>query len=353
MRITEAWRRVSTSTDTHPGYWLSRMIGWVRRRDAKGNASTIDWAQCEANKKGALEQACRAINAPGRQALARCALARRQAWLAPLERAGRARRLHLVARTEAILWLASPSPLEVGLALHHLYGFPVLPGTALKGLALRVACAQDAGEARARYGTTDHAGSVAMLDGLPVEPWSVGLDVMTPHFGEWYRSRRPPDDTESPVPVNFLVIGAGSTFEVALVGRGPGRPGHLDAATGDLERGLDELGLGAKTAAGYGVFAVQGRPPLEAAPPRGASGGAGPAPSRSHQASATAAQIDSLKRPEVRGRLRAVLDAIDRCAEGERAALRVALRGRLAALGISEKELRELAKLDTRLPGPA
>jgi CRISPR-associated protein Cmr6 len=332
------------------------MIGWAPKKDEKEapHPPPGDWTGREPDKRPALAQACQAINAEARQTLARQVLARRHRWLAPLERDGRARRLRLVARTDAVLWLASPSPLEVGLALHHVYGFPILPGSALKGLALRVARARGVEAIDRRYGTTDRAGAVAFLDGLPVERWSVGLDVMTPHFGKWYRDGRAPDDTESPVPVNFLSIARDSAFEVALVARHPEGSRELEAAASDLEQGLDDLGLGAKTAAGYGVFAVKTCPPLAPSASDRASHAARPAePRRSAQASATLAQIGSLMRSEVKGRLAGILETIDRCPEGERPELRARLRQHLRELGLKDAEVRELETRHPRLREPA
>ncbi|MDR7491957.1 MAG: type III-B CRISPR module RAMP protein Cmr6 [Armatimonadota bacterium] len=291
------------------------------------------------------------MEAQARRDLARRVLERRGAWLAMRERAGTARRLRLTARTDAVLWLASPGPLEVGLALHHLYGFPVLPGSGLKGLAGRVAReVREPAVAEARYGGPDGAGPVAFLDGLPTGEWKVQRDVMTPHFMRWYSEESGvlPDDTESPIPIGFLAIGAGSCFEVALVARRLGDAAHLDGIVEDLRIGLEELGLGAKTAAGYGVFALE----VAAGVARGAPGPP-PTPARSAAADAVAAQIAALRRHEVRGRLAALVAEIERCSEHEREALAGILRQQLVALGLAGPELRDLQARYPILRGPS
>jgi CRISPR-associated protein Cmr6 len=358
-RLVEAWRRAGQSLATHPEYWLTSMVPWTPR-DASGQppAGPEAWCQRDADKKGAIRRAAYAINDAERCRLAEAALARRRGWLAPLERQGRARRLRLVATTDAVTWLASPGPLEVGLALHHVYGFPVLPGSSLKGVALRAAQVREAGSAGARYGTSESgAAAVTILDGFPAESWTVELDVMTPHFGGWYRGEGPPDDTESPVPVNFLVLRRRSVFEIALVARGPRDAAQLDGAVEDLRTGLDELGLGAKTAAGYGVFTVEPCPPsggrAGAAGEPAATGPAAVAPARSAQTSAMLAQIASLRRNEVRGRLGGLLGTIAACPEDERAELVDALRRRLRELGLKDAELRELEKQHPGLRQPS
>lgn len=326
-RASEAWQRVSVDSGTHPVYWLSRMVKWKPKNGTP-------WG--DADKKAALDEARRAIDARARHELAVRVLARRRAWLKPRE--CQARCLRLTARTDAVLWLASPGPLEVGLALHHLYGFPVLPGSALKGLARRVA-RQVHGEAvaAARYGREDEGGPVTFLDGLPLGTWKVQLDVMTPHYGGWYREGRLPDDTESPIPVQFLVIGAESAFEAWLLARHPEDAMHLDGIVEDLRAGLDELGLGAKTAAGYGVFELQAvEAPSEVQPPASLR-----APSQSAEAQAVASQIAALRAHEARGRLAAIVNAIERCPAPERGALASRLRARLAELGFKPRDLRD------------
>lgn len=342
QRVHAAWDAVRPDSGTHPVYWLARMVRW-RPKDGR------PWG--EADKTGALDASRAAMEAQARRDLARRVLERRGAWLAMRERAGTARRLRLTARTDAVLWLASPGPLEVGLALHHLYGFPVLPGSGLKGLAGRVAReVREPAVAEARYGGPDGAGPVAFLDGLPTGEWKVQRDVMTPHFMRWYSEESGvlPDDTESPIPIGFLAIGAGSCFEVALVARRLGDAAHLDGIVEDLRIGLEELGLGAKTAAGYGVFALE----VAAGVARGAPGPP-PTPARSAAADAVAAQIAALRRHEVRGRLAALVAEIERCSEHEREALAGILRQQLVALGLAGPELRDLQARYPILRGPS
>jgi hypothetical protein len=70
-----------------------------------------------------------------------------------------------------------------------------------------------------------------------------------------------------------------------------------------------------------------------------------------------AAQIQSLRRQDVRGRLRDLLDQIERCPVAERRELLERLHQRLETLGLPDKERRELEKRHPRLraapDGPA
>jgi CRISPR/Cas system CMR subunit Cmr6 (Cas7 group RAMP superfamily) len=186
---------------------------------------------------------------------ARHSLARRQCWLAPWEHAGCVRHIRIQALTDVIVNLVSPSPLELALALHTHYGFPILPASGLKGLARSV---HDKDFVAYGDEQQEAVGTVAILDGWPIK-FQVSLDMMTPHYPKWYggESGSLPDDTESPVPIPFLSIRSGALFEVTLIARDARRAQEdLGVVTNDLCLGLRERGLGAKTAAGYGVFEI-------------------------------------------------------------------------------------------------
>ncbi len=160
------------------------------------------------------------------------------------------------ARGRLVVGLGEESVLEVGIALDHTWGVPVLPASALKGLAAAAArhlVEDDAwrgdGESyRTLFGSTDEQGAVAFLDGW-WEPKDrpLHLDVMTVHHAQYYmKGDVPPSDTDSPNPVSF--VSATGVFQVAV----EGPPDWCEAALELLKLGLDELGIGAKTNAGYG-----------------------------------------------------------------------------------------------------
>ncbi len=102
-------------------------------------------------------------------------------------------------------------------------------------------------------------GRLIFFDAIPVaapdakQKW-LKLDVLTPHFGDWYSGKTPvPSDNQNPVPVQFLTVPAPTkfSFAVGLVRREDDK--KLTALGLKLLReGLTELGAGAKTAAGYG-----------------------------------------------------------------------------------------------------
>src|SRR5207248_3340620 len=100
-----------------------------------------------------------------------------------------------------VVGLGAESVLETGIRLHHTYGLPSIPGSALKGLASHY-CARVWGQAEGNrlfqkekdyhkllFGATDDGGVILFHDAwiLPdsVHDGCLLLDVMTPHHTEW------------------------------------------------------------------------------------------------------------------------------------------------------------------------
>ena len=166
---------------------------------------------------------------------------------------------------------------EIGLALHGTYGWPVIPGSALKGLAAAWAVAAGAEAAdvwRVLGGPRSDMphpeanagrGTVCFLDAIPAgQPVLVEADVLTPHVKPYYDGAAtghlvPPAEYHNPVPLTFLTVRG--AYAVDLYGSSSQDVG---LAAEWLTKAGDELGAGAKTAAGYGYLSVSpaasGRP---------------------------------------------------------------------------------------------
>lgn len=169
--------------------------------------------------------------------------------------------------------LGRKGPLEVGFAFHR-YGFPILPGSSVKGIARAYAslylgkdekdeeflaifgCAPQGSEDE----TGAQCGGAIFFDAIPASLPKLDMDIMNPHFPDYYQDKSgktPPTDSQSPVPVYFLTVAPGTEFHFAV-----GWRGMLDdeskklrnKAEEWLRKGLMELGAGAKTSAGYGYF---------------------------------------------------------------------------------------------------
>ncbi len=196
------------------------------------------------------------------------------------------------AMGRVIIGLGGKGPLEFGITLHAVTGLPYIPGSALKGvcrsyallsiaetLGVKIDTAElseldetllkgkhDTALAKAIhyrqvFGSQDEAGGCVFYDGIlsdiPMEMPIFTLEVMTPHYGDYYTTNggKSPDDGGDPKPVNFLTVTEGVKFAFAI-----GKRTHFanDATVKQARRwlrdGLQELGIGAKTASGYGVF---------------------------------------------------------------------------------------------------
>ena len=192
--------------------------------------------------------------------------------------------------------LGRKGSLETGFTFNR-YGFPYLPGSSIKGLARMCALVEVAEELhtdqlnelddvlstdtnenfkkawlkvfeerpeipalalsfRLVFGTTDQAGCAVFLDAIPSSPPRLELDIMNPHYPDYYQGKEPPTNWQSPQPITFLTVAARTPFLFA-VGWRHGAPENTDAfkkATHWLKTGLENLGAGAKTSAGYGYF---------------------------------------------------------------------------------------------------
>ena len=172
-----------------------------------------------------------------------------------------------------IVGLGAGTVLETGITLHHTYGVPMIPGSALKGLASAYCDKEwgardpvylkddESGVHRTLFGTGDESGCIIFHDAwiLPTSLESGGglkLDVMTPHHTEYYMKggeENPPADTDAPIPVTFLSV-AGD-FRVAVscnAGTAEDRKKWADVAMELLVQAVADWGSGGKTSGGYG-----------------------------------------------------------------------------------------------------
>jgi len=165
--------------------------------------------------------------------------------------------------------LGEESVLETSIALHHTYGLPYIPGSALKGLAASFARQRleasawniDGPSYKLLFGTTADAGWVTFFDALYV-PGSGALDVngiarplfadvMTVHHPDYYQGHKAPADWDDPEPHPFL--SATGRYLIALAGP----PQWVRAAFDILGPALAEYGIGAKTSSGYGRMRLE------------------------------------------------------------------------------------------------
>lgn len=191
-----------------------------------------------------------------------------------------------------IVGLGNESVYETSMTLHHVYGIPYIPASAVKGVVRSWMITEVFGktnnengvsfpdfknaETRAMndrgfvaiFGNNDEAGKVRFFDAYPTTKPEIDTDIMNPHFGDYYgdqSSATPPADYLTPIPVPFLTVRDTSfRFVLGIKEKNnskmpeDSRLGQntmlLDVAGRGLKKALTEHGIGAKTAVGYGLM---------------------------------------------------------------------------------------------------
>lgn len=191
-----------------------------------------------------------------------------------------------------LIGFGNPSVIETNLELEHIYGFPYIPGSALKGILsnylINEYFTNQKGEASEEKALKDQGfcdifgcpkesfyeeerrGKVLFLDSLPNENPKLEKDIMTPHFGKYYNSegQKPPADYYTPNVIDFLGISKNIEFHFYLgikkselkwkISKDSDLETNelsiLDFVKKKLMEALEFQGLGAKTAVGYGYF---------------------------------------------------------------------------------------------------
>jgi CRISPR-associated protein Cmr6 len=246
-----------------------------------------DWTIEKDQKSAALKQV---LKLPEESVTQLSELRKRQAIL--LDAIPEVARLSIEAKSTApfATGLGLEHPLENGFAFLNPYGLAYLPGSSIKGALRRAAeeLAKDLVEANRKGWSQDSVtalfgletedrqkkhtrGVLAFWDALPRPAGnSLGMDVLTPHYGDYYRGESTPHDAGKPVPNFFLVVPAESVFSFHLTCDTNRIPEELGAKWQDLMRAafkhaFDWLGFGAKTAVGYGAMQFDEKAEAEAA----------------------------------------------------------------------------------------
>ena len=212
-----------------------------------------------------------------------------------------------------IIGLGNESVYETSMTLHHIYGIPYIPASAVKGVVrswiitelfdnIETQAIQDAGfcdifgcpkkikEQESHY-KEDRQGKIWFFDAFPTSAPKIEADIMNPHYGDYYRGEKPPADYLSPVLIHFLTV-KDTSFQFVfgikedikaselktdnqpktkLIFDSKNQPIKLKNENGEikelsmesslleitevwLQKALTEHGVGAKTAVGYGYM---------------------------------------------------------------------------------------------------
>lgn len=174
------------------------------------------------------------------------------------------------------------------MTLHHIYGIPYIPGSAIKGVTRHWAVLKFAEEMSKSenikfekaiekvskalengekldlkiedlefnqlieiFGTQKQQGKVIFFDAYPVGEIKLKIDIMNPHYPKYYSEGQPPADWQNPVPIKFLTI-ENTKFSFYLASKTEDDPNKnlLNIAEKLLLEALKDYGIGAKTSLG-------------------------------------------------------------------------------------------------------
>lgn len=185
--------------------------------------------------------------------------------------------------------LGMESVYEVSMTLHHVYGIPYIPSSALKGIVRSWIIKQvfNCKEEQAiqnklfcdwfgcpgelilerknnrlkyhSYYKNAQQGKLVFFDVYPTVKPTLKTDVMNPHYADYYQdntNKKPPADYYNPVPIYFLTI-EDTSFQFVFGGFEHGVLNSLLEGKTIEDWTKDALinhGIGAKTAVGYGYM---------------------------------------------------------------------------------------------------
>ena len=164
------------------------------------------------------------------------------------------------------LGMGEASPLEAGITLHHIYGVPFIPGSAIKGVLSHYAKAisiekaiqqilfgkeanatEKADSGEAGYIIFNHAWWIPDGTSFPL-----AAEMITVHAEKYYQKKggegTPHPDFESPNPNPQIAIQGSFMFSVE------GSKEWANYAIKLLQQAMCDWGIGAKGSSGYGYF---------------------------------------------------------------------------------------------------
>ena len=182
---------------------------------------------------------------------------------------------------------------ENGMTLHHIYGIPYIPGSGVKGMLRTWIITECFGRNEALalgnpifqrifgYPSPDNSddggkkGQATFFDAFPTEKPTIEPDVMNNHFQDYYDGKTPPADWLNPNPIFFMTVkDSKMRFTIGITGgkeaigsaasktfsdrfpRISETSTYTQLVTVALQDALENHGIGAKTAVGYGRMAV-------------------------------------------------------------------------------------------------
>ena len=188
--------------------------------------------------------------------------------------------LSSVACTRLLTGIGETTPTEVGMVFDRNSGLPYIPASSVKGAVRYAYCVnfarthpekvkngvvdeKDVNGLVELFGSLDtknsYRGGYAFMDVYSAETPEITIDIMNPHYGKYYKgeSNDGPVETEEPIPIKFLAVEKGAVFKFRGFFLSKHAESYWDQLNEAFVTALAELGLGAKTAVGYGRFEIE------------------------------------------------------------------------------------------------
>ncbi|MBH8599293.1 type III-B CRISPR module RAMP protein Cmr6 [Thermoactinomyces sp. CICC 10523] len=261
-RLSVAYSLTELKQNPHAGLWYEKFCHqWTWDTDKK--TGEIIGVKLDKNKRKWIETVTKAPVGDEKRI---SQSVERLKWLVQ-ERKGEF--FHMKTTSRLIPGMGRSHPVENGIIWHPALGVPYLPGSSVKGLVRAWATSyasegtdewREKNEIISRiFGPEEsdrRAGSVIFFDALPIRPLQLEMDIMTPHYQEYYKNpkQNSPREWESPNPIPFLTVAEEQPFIFAIAPRRLNDKHDLDKVINWLKEALVWIGAGAKTAVGYGRF---------------------------------------------------------------------------------------------------
>lgn len=260
---------IAENSPLHPGLLFDRFFPcW--KSDAKGNGITLDKPFAPA-----LNRFCSTFNSLRTSKDFQDLLARIHERQKSIVRQQKGIELEFKTTGPLATGLGNNHPTENGFLFDRACGVPYLPGRAIKGLcrAWATTCGRESQVATLLGSSIQPftTGELVFLDAYPKNWPHLNVDVICNHHFEYYSTLHgdrkfdgklypAPLDVESPVPVFHLVLSPDTAFVIRILPLV-----LLNTLQDDLENNLarikslltealEYLGIGAKTAVGYGTM---------------------------------------------------------------------------------------------------
>ncbi len=165
---------------------------------------------------------------------------------------------------------AEQSIYETSILLHHVYGIPFITSTAIKGVIRSYIIAEkfENKEDKALkdenfkniFGSQEQEGKIIFFDAFPISKPKIKVDIMTPHYGEYYKDKDnkkkiAPTDNQDPNPIPFLTVEE-TEFKFFIASKESLESFKIKDKSIEewFKKALQNHGIGGKSAVGYGYL---------------------------------------------------------------------------------------------------